>query len=182
MNVKSKAAIVFVCIFAVGAAVGALAHRAVVHGHIRHIMRMRDAGLLVPWRGPVMDRVIGDQKKAVEKIFEDHGKRLADINAALRKDIDAEFASLWKDLEAVIPAEVMKKIKEETSHWPPPPPNRGPGGPEGGGGPGGPAMLWPGGPGAGPGGPGPGKEPPPPPEKPGEKKQGRNEFHMPVVQ
>ena len=197
MNVKVKAAIAFASIFAAGLVVGAVANRAIVQGRIRHMMRQRDAGMLAPWRNPVLDRVSGEKRAAVEKIFEEHGKRLAAIHANIKTEIDAEFASLWKDLEAVVPAEEMEKIKKDMSRWPPPPPDGRPGGPGGmrrgagpggpggppPGGPGGPAMMGPGGPG-GPGQPGqPGREsPPPPPVKPPDKKDPGNEFRMSGVQ
>jgi hypothetical protein len=176
MNIKTKAAIVFAGIFVAGAAVGALSNRAYVQGRIRHIIRMRDQGLLVPWRGPVMDRVTGEKRAALLKIFEDHGKNLADIHARSRKEVDAEFEALWKSIEAILPAEELKRIKEDLSRWPPPPPKRGPGGPPPGPGdrpggpgrPGEPGMLGPG----EPGGPeGPGRMPPPPPGKRAEKKR-----------
>ncbi|HOW84423.1 MAG TPA: hypothetical protein P5119_03615 [Candidatus Aminicenantes bacterium] len=196
MNTKSKAVLVFAGIFIAGVAAGALCDRAVVRGSIRHIIRQRDQGLLVPWRNPVLDRVSGEKRAELDKIFRAHGKNLAAIHDRTRQEIDADFEALWKDIAAVVPADVLAKLKENMRQFPPPPPGMGPGGlgPDrrGPGGPGGPGAMGPGGPGnpgemgpggpgepgrmgpGGPGGPagGPGQTPPPPPVKPDEKKHG----------
>jgi hypothetical protein len=200
MNIKVKAAIVFAGIFAAGAAVGAVSNRAYVQGRIRHIIRMRDQGLLVPWRGPVMDRVTGEKRAALEKIFEAHGKNLAEIHARSRKEIEAEFEALWKSIETILPAEDLRRIKEDLSRWPPPPPGggpermgpgRGPGGPPPGPGdrpggpgrPGEPGTYGPLGPGR-PGGPeGPERIPPPPPplKKDGKKRDPEIDAKIPGI-
>jgi len=203
MNTKTKAVIVFVGIFVAGVAFGVLCDHAIVQGRIRHIIRQRDEGLLVPWRRPVLDQVSGEKRAELEKIFQAHGKNLAAIHDRTRQEIDAEFEALWKDIAAVVPADVLARLKEDLSRFPPPPgpgpggmgsDRRGPGGP--GMPPGGPGEMGPGGPGQpgvpgemGPGGPGkvgpggpPGQTPPPPPAKPDEKKHGPgNVEHFPGV-
>lgn len=179
MNTKNKAIFVFVGIFVAGVAAGALCDRAVVRGNIRHLISQRDQGLLVPWRGPILDKVSGEKRAELEKIFQAHGKAIAAIHDRSRKEIDAEFESLWKDIAAVVPADMLDALKKDLSRFPPPP-GMGPGGPGPErmmrpGHPGGPGMpsMGPGhmGPG-GPGGPDPGQAPPPPPVKPDEKKDG----------
>ncbi|MEN6560972.1 MAG: hypothetical protein ABFD52_09380 [Acidobacteriota bacterium] len=193
MNTKTKAIFVFIGIFVAGVAAGALCDHAIVQGRIRHIISQRDEGLLVPWRRPVLDQVSGEKRAELEKIFRAHGKNLAAIHDRTRQEIDADFEALWKDIAAVVPADVLAKLKEDMPRFPPPPPGMGPGrigpggigpdrrGPGGPGGPGNPGEMGPGGPGEpgrmgpdGPGGPagGPGQTPPPPPAKPDEKKHG----------
>ena len=203
MNVKSKAILIMLVVFSAGVAVGALSHRAVMRGRVRGIIRMREAGLLVPWRGPIMDRITPEQREPIDKIFHEHGKRLAAIHERLRKEIDAEFAAMWEEIKAVLTPEQRQELEKIVSSWPPPPfpgrpgqgmppgPGMGPGGRPPGAGPGpggsGPGQPPPGGPGfRGPGGaerPGepPGK-PVPPPKKPDEKRPPGNSLRLGGVQ
>jgi hypothetical protein len=98
-------------------------HRAVMQGRIRNIIRMREAGLLVPWRGPVMDRVDAARREPLKKIFDRHGKRLAAIHARFREELDAEFDSLREEISAVLTPEERRELEKEISRWPPPPPS-----------------------------------------------------------
>lgn len=159
MNVKSKAALIFLAVFGSGIAVGALSHASLMRVRVKDIMRMREAGLLVPWRRPIMDRVSLEQQDQLGEIFDKHGKRLASIHQRTRKEIDAEFAALKEEIDAVLTPEQRREFEKDLRRWPPIPPGR----PRGG-------MF----PGMRPGGwPGPGMAPSAPPDlrQPGDEGQ-----------
>jgi hypothetical protein len=141
MNIKTKIIGLVSITLVAGIAIGAFGQRILIQQRIRGIFRMGAAGRIFPspdnWLKPSDEA----QKKAIREIFAKHGEQLADIHKRYRKEIDASFDGLDKDLDPILTPEQKKRLKDMR---PKAPPFQGPGpGPfmGGPGGPGGPGFM-----------------------------------------
>jgi len=150
MNIRSKIGLGLILSFLFGGIVGGAAYRVVLRHRIRSVFQARTSGFLNPFRDEILKLTQYSSREAVEAVLAAHGKRMSEIDAGFRDEIETAFKELFKDLAKYLPAEAMKQVQQRFQN--PPPRRRGPLGPDGFGGP--PPMPRDGGPGPlGPGGP-----------------------------
>lgn len=139
MNIKTKIIGLMSITLVAGIAIGAFGQRILIQQRIRGIFRMGAAGRIFPspdnWLKPSDEA----QKKAIREIFAKHGEQLADIHKRYRKEIDASFDEVDKELDPILTPEQKKLLKDMR---PKAPAFRGPGPFMGRpGGPGGPGFM-----------------------------------------
>jgi hypothetical protein len=119
MNVKTKIAGLMAVTLIAGVGIGAVVQRVLIQQRIRGIVRMGAAGRIFPspdnWLKPENET----QKKAIREVFAKHGQTLAEIHERFRKEIDASFDALDKELDPILTPEQKKRMKEMRPKAPP---------------------------------------------------------------
>lgn len=129
MKVKTKIAGLMILTLIAGAGIGAFAQRVWIQQRVRGIFRMGAAGRLFPNPGDWLKPENDAQKKAIRDIFTKHGDQLAEIHKRYRKEIDASFDAMDKDLDPILTPEQKKRLKDmrpKAPRFPGGPPMRGP--------------------------------------------------------
>ncbi len=134
MNVKMKIAGLTVITLIAGIAIGAIGQRVLIQQRVRGIFRMGAAGRIFPDPEPWLRPENEAQRKAVREVFAKQSERLTEIHKRFRKEIDASFDTLDKELDPILSPEQKKRLKDMRPKgplFPGRPPMRGlfPGGP-----------------------------------------------------
>jgi hypothetical protein len=134
MNIKAKVAGLMTVTLIAGIGIGAMLQRAFIQHRIKSIVRMDAAGRVFPRPENFLKPESEEQAKAIKEAFDKNRTQLAEIHKRFRKEIDASFDTLDKELDPILTPEQKRRLKD---HHPKPLmfPGRGPAG-----GPGGPFM------------------------------------------
>jgi hypothetical protein len=124
MNAKWKIGIHIAVTLVIGIAIGVLLNRALVGRWIRETLTMREVGLRAPGPQKALRPLAPEQEAKIQPILDQHAKRMSEIHARYRKEIEAAFKSLKDEIDPILTPEQKAQFEKFIPGPPPPMPGQ----------------------------------------------------------
>jgi hypothetical protein len=125
MNVKLKMTFVILATLILGIIIGAMLSRVLIQNRIRNIISKRNPAVFVPF---FEDRIEPRprQSNEIREILRKYAKRIDEIHANFRVELESSFESLRTELEPLLTPEQKKRLERGLPGRPPWQPGRPP--------------------------------------------------------
>jgi len=111
MNIKLKIIFVIVITLALGIVMGAMLNRALTQNRIRSILSRRNPVRFVASFEKFIEPS-ADQRKLVRDILNKHAKRISEIRAKSREELQSSLESMMAELDPILAPEQKKRLEK----------------------------------------------------------------------
>ncbi len=114
MNVKTKTYLIIIFTLITGIVIGALINRALLQDRVQRVFSMRSPNVLTQSYLEILNPD-PEQREQIKEILERNGQVMDDIRSKSREDLESAMTAMMAELESVLTAEQIEKLKERSS-------------------------------------------------------------------